>query len=120
MPKCASYRPDGASCERIVGASQTYCYAHDPARAEARRRNASKAARSKPSRELVELKAQLGELADAVLAGELDKGAAAVVNQLLNTKVRVIALERDVRAQEDFEARIAELEGQARERWEAS
>ncbi len=119
MPRCAASKPDGAPCERIVGASQSYCYAHDPARAEARRRSASRAARSKPSRELVELKAQLAGLAGAVLAGKLDKGAAAVVNQILGTKIRVIGLERDIRAQEELEARMADLEGQARERWGA-
>lgn len=119
MPRCAATKPNGTPCERIVGAPQTHCYAHDPARAEDRRRNASRAARSKPSRELVHLKAQLSGLAGAVLAGKLDKGAAAVVNQILNTKVRVIALERDVRAQEELEARIAELEDRSRERWGA-
>ena len=36
MPRCAGSKPDGTPCERIVGASQTYCFSHDPARKEIR------------------------------------------------------------------------------------
>jgi hypothetical protein len=52
MPRCAATKQDGTACERIVRASQRYCYAHDPATAVQRSRNASKAARTNPSREL--------------------------------------------------------------------
>ncbi len=52
MPRCAGIKRDGGQCTAIVNGSQTYCYQHDPARADERRRNASKAARSKPSKKL--------------------------------------------------------------------
>ncbi|MDP9457086.1 MAG: hypothetical protein M3Q60_15210 [Actinomycetota bacterium] len=116
MAGCDGFKPDGSPCGRIVGASQRYCYAHDPARAGARRRNASKAARSKPSRELATLKGRLSDLYADVREGRLDPKVGAVVNQILNTSVRVVNLERDLREQEELAARIEELERVAEER----
>ena len=110
MPRCAHRYDDGRPCERIVGASQEYCYSHDPGRAEERSRNASKAARSKPNRELVGVKAQLQDLTRDVLAGDLETGRAAVANQLINTRLRAIEQERKNRETEDLEARIEALE----------
>jgi len=71
---------------------------------------ASKAARSKPSRELVGLKAQLVDLTQDVLAGRLETGRAAVANQLINTRLRAIELERKIREGDELEARIEALE----------
>lgn len=118
MAGCDGSKPDGSPCGRTVGASQRYCFAHDPARAEARRRNASKAARSKPSRELAKLKGKLSDLYADVREGRLDPKVGAVVNQILNTSVRVVNLERDLRDQDELAARIEELERAAEEqRW---
>ena len=111
MARCAGIKRDGGWCTVIVDGSQTtYCYQHDPKRAEERRRNASRAARAKPSRELAGIKAQLEELTENVLAGEVDRGAAAIANQLINTRLRAIEQERKQREQEDLEARIEALE----------
>ena len=59
MPRCSGKKEDGSPCERIVGASQSYCYSHDPKRAAERRRNASRGGRSKANAEIAGLKAQL-------------------------------------------------------------
>ena len=56
MPRCAGKKEDGSPCERIVGASHTYCYSHDPGRAAERRRNASRGGRSKANAEIAGLK----------------------------------------------------------------
>jgi len=71
---------------------------------------ASKAARSKPSRELSGLKVQLQDLTRDVLAGDLETGRAAVANQLINTRLRAVELERKIRESDELEARIEELE----------
>ena len=110
MPRCAASKPDGSPCERIVGASQRYCYAHDPARSEERKRNASRGGKSRANGEIPELKAQLKKLAADVLSGEVDRGAAAVVNQILNTRARLIELERKIREQEELAQRLQALE----------
>lgn len=114
MARCRSCKPDGTPCERIVGASQDYCFSHDPERREERRRNASRAGKAKPSRELAGIKALLSKLTDRVLGGEgaepLETGRAAVANQLINTRLRAVEVERKIRETEELEQRLEELE----------
>ena len=52
MARCRGNKEDGSPCERIVGASQDYCYSHDPARADERQRNASRGGQAKVHGEL--------------------------------------------------------------------
>jgi hypothetical protein len=110
MPRCAGFKRDGGHCTATVEPPQRYCWWHDPANADTRRRAASKAARSKPSRELVGIKALLSDLAERVLAGEVETGRAAVANQLVNTRLRALEIERKIRESDEMEARIEELE----------
>ncbi len=78
---------------------------------------ASKAAKSKPNRELAGIKALISELTDRVLgrdgAEALETGRAAVANQLINTRLRAIELERRLHETEELEAHIEALEGAA-------
>ncbi len=113
MARCAGTKPDGSPCERIVSASQTYCYAHDPATATQRSRNASKAARSKPSRELTAVKERLRGLAEDVLNAEVDQDAAGVAARILGVYLRAVEQERKLREQEDVLQRIEALEQRA-------
>src|SRR5215210_7504706 len=110
MARCAANKPDGNPCERIVSASQKYCFAHDPANAERRSRSASKAARSKPNREIAALKDQLRHIADGVLSGAIPSKNAAVAVQALSALIRAIEQERKIRELEELEDRVAELE----------
>jgi len=71
---------------------------------------ASKAARSKPNRELPSIKLLLEDLTEQVLTGVLPTGPAAVANQLINTRLRAIEAERKIKETEDLEARIDALE----------
>src|ERR671932_1703319 len=116
MAKCAANKPDGTPCERIVRASQKYCYAHDPLHQQARSRAARKAARSKPNRELSALKEQLFTLYEDVREGRIEPKVGAVVNQVLNTRLRAVALERDIREQEELAERIEALEQKSAEK----
>jgi hypothetical protein len=110
MARCVGFKADETPCERIVGASQTYCYAHDPARAGERKRNASKAGKGTGSREIKDLKKQLEDLAAGVLEGTIERSNAVVVNQILNTRARLIELERKVKEMEELEERLEALE----------
>jgi hypothetical protein len=110
MPRCAGIKRDGGRCAVVVARGQSHCYAHDPDRAEERRRNASRGGRSRGNSEISDLKAQLRRLADNVLSGEVGRAEAAVVNQILNTRARLIELERKIREQEELEARLEALE----------
>src|SRR5918996_65950 len=115
MGRCAGKKGDGSPCERIVSASHEYCYAHDPVYAEDRKRAASKAAkspaRSRSTSEFREIKGRLKDLYTAVLEGRAERAAAAVANQIANTQLRAIELERRVREQDELEERLDELEG---------
>jgi hypothetical protein len=82
MSRCRGNKDDGSPCERIVGASQDYCYSHDPDRAEERRRNASKAGRARHDPEVREIKRLLKDLYTGVLEGRVERAAAAVANRL--------------------------------------
>jgi hypothetical protein len=110
MPRCAGKKEDGSPCERIVGALQSYCYSHDPKRVAERRRNAARGGRSKASTEIVGLRAQLKKLAADVLSGEVDRGAATAVNQIINSQARLLELERKIKETEELEARLEALE----------
>jgi hypothetical protein len=110
MPQCAGIKRDGGRCTVVVGPGQTHCYAHDPRRAEERKRNASRGGKSKGNSEISDLKGQLRKLAADVLSGEVGRSEAAVVNQILNTRLRAIELERKIREQEELEARLEALE----------
>lgn len=113
MARCAGKKPDGVPCERIVGASQQYCYSHDDERKAERSRNASRAGRSRSGGELGEVRDLLREITDRVLDGSLDRGTAIAANMVLNTRVRLIETTRRVQEQEELLSRLGELEERA-------
>jgi len=122
MVVCRATKANGEPCTLPANSPQGLCWAHDPANREKRRRMASKAARSKPKRELSGLKAQLVDLTRDVLAGDLETARAAVANQLINTRLRAIELERKVKETDELEERLEVLERGASEggsRWGA-
>jgi hypothetical protein len=108
--RCAGIKRDGGRCTTIVTPPQTHCYQHDPERAGERKRNASRAAKSKPSRELAGIKQHLSDLADDVLAGEVDRAVAAVASQVLNVYLRAVSVELKIREQQEMTERLEELE----------
>jgi len=109
MPVCAGTKRDGSQCTASVEPPQRYCWWHDPDNAEERQRAASKAGKSRPSRELLAIKTQLQDLTERVLAGGLETGRAAVANQLINTRLRAIEQERKNKESDELEARIEAL-----------
>lgn len=70
---------------------------------------ASRASKAKPSKEVAVLKEELNRLAEDVRAGELDHKVGAVVNQIYNTKLRAVELERQVRETDQLAREIEEL-----------
>ena len=94
--------------------SSAYCIGHDPDQAEARRRRASKGGKSggrgRPAAQLKDVKALLEDLTERVLSSELQTAPAAIANQLLNTRLRAIEMERKIKETEELETRIEALE----------
>jgi hypothetical protein len=117
MTRCGATKRDGTPCTLPAKGLSGYCWAHDPANREQRRKMASRAARSnrrnRPTRELQDVKHRLIDLANDVLEGRADRSCAAVAGQLLNTAIRALEVERKWHETDDLEARVAELEGYA-------
>ena len=117
MPRCGFVKDDGRPCERIVGASQEYCYSHDPERAGERKRNASRGGkrggRGRPVAELAALRDENADIRRRLLeAGEnrLWPGVAAVAVQSINADIRAVSAALKAREQEELEARLEALE----------
>ncbi len=108
--QCSGITREGERCVRSAEGPNGLCWLHDPTRSKECRRAASKAGRSKPSRELVDIKRRLSELADDVLEGRVERGDGAVVSQILNVYLRAISVELKVAEQQEMEARLEELE----------
>ena len=94
----------------VVGPGLRHCYQHDPDRSEERKRNASRGGRSRGNGEIADLKGQLKKLAADVLDGKVERGDAVVVNQILNTRVRLLEQERRIRETEELAVRVEALE----------
>jgi hypothetical protein len=110
MGQCTATKRNGEPCTLPAVGQQSLCWAHDPKNAEKRRKGQSRGGRGKASTEVRDLKGQLQDLATGVLEGRLDRGNAVVVNQILNTRARLIELERRIREQEEIEERLEQLE----------
>ena len=127
MARCPAIKATGERCKGDALPGAGWCYSHDPGRAEERRRNASRGGKSggggRGSGELAGIKALLSELTNRVLGGEgveaLETGRAAVANQLVNTRLRAVELERRIRETDELEERIEQLEQKGGERWRA-
>ena len=124
--KCPAITAAGEGCRGYVHPGKTYCPAHDPNRAQARRTAASKAGRVRTHTEFREVKAQLRQLADDVLAGRQNRADAAVVSQVLGVWARVAEAEVRLRQFEEIAlpefkevvSRLEELESLLNERKE--
>ena len=108
--RCTATKRDGTPCTLPSSGSSDLCWAHDPKNTERRRRGQSRGGKNKPSRELVDIKRRLSDLAGAVLEGRVEKGTAAVASQVLNVYLRAIATEVKVRESEELESRLEKLE----------
>jgi len=114
LARCGAIKADDVRCKAEATPGAEWCYSHDPEHVEERRRRASRGGkaggRGRRGGELRDIKALLEDLTERVLDGVLLPGQAAVANQLINTRLRAVDLERRVRETEDLEARIASLE----------
>ena len=109
MPRCAATKGDGTPCQAIVRESQQLCHAHDPARADQRRRAASKAGKSRTGGEISAIKARLRELAEDVVADKITTAKGSVAAQILGVYLRAVEQERKQREYDEIRGEMAEL-----------
>jgi hypothetical protein len=116
MARCAAIKPNGERCRGDAMPGTDWCWSHDPAHAEQRRRQTSRAGkaggRGRSGSSLQQIRARLEELAEQVLAGDVDRGAAAVAGQLFNTVIRARSVELKEREQEELVERLERLEAE--------
>jgi hypothetical protein len=114
LAKCTGITRTRTRCEGVAIRGSDYCYAHDPARVEERRRNASKGGRrggrGRPSVELQRLQRRFEELAEKVLSGEVERGVGAVAGQFLNGARACVREGLAAREQEELVERLEALE----------
>jgi hypothetical protein len=114
MTLCAGIKADGGRCGAQAMRNSQWCINHDPDKAEARRRRASKGGkrggRGRPSVELARLQARFEDLAEKVLSGEVERGVGAVAGQLLNGARACVRDALAAREQEELVARLEALE----------
>jgi hypothetical protein len=114
MSLCSGIRADGGRCKAQAMRNSQWCLNHDPSRAEARRRRASKGGkrggRGRPQTELAALKAEVRDVIEAVRTGELDKGVGAVLGQLYNVLLKAVSVGLDVEERQELVQRMEALE----------
>jgi hypothetical protein len=115
LATCAGITRAGTACKGIPIEGSTYCYVHHPDHSEERRRHGSKGGkrggRGRPVAELARLQRRFEDLAEQVLAGEVDRARAAVACQLLNGARACIRDALTAREQEELVERLDALEG---------
>src|SRR5919199_1399726 len=97
MSKCAGTKGNGERCRGIAATGSDYCPAHDPNRQEARHRAASKAARSKRGKGVLDvLYEETQKLYEGLERGKIDPKVGAVLVQTVNAQTRIIELHRRI------------------------
>jgi hypothetical protein len=118
--RCKAIKRDGSRCSLPAARENGFCWAHDPANAEQRRRAASKAGKTKPSAELHQIKRQLRNIADEVLEGEITTAKGSVAAQVLGVYLRAVEQERKNFETQELADRLEQLEaayGGGNKRW---
>ena len=120
MVKCSGITRTGTACKGIPIDGSQWCYVHHPDHAEERRRHGAKGGkrggRGRPTTELARLRDRFEELADKVLAGEVERADGAVAGQLLNGARACVRDLLAAREQEEIVERLEELEEGLRHR----
>lgn len=140
MRTCAHVKEGGERCRSRAMNGSDYCYGHDPAKATERSASAKKAGkvggrgRAKPlSEEIAELKRYVRGLISGVHKPEritvrrdgvevsipnpehVPRGTAIAMNQLMNTLVRMIEVERKAHETEELDALLEEMKEKVNE-----
>ena len=117
MSRCAFIREGGEQCKARATEGSTWCYNHDPSKAEERRRAASKGGRTggngrpnSSSSELEDIKEQLRAVLGGAYRGKVDRAVAATLFQGFNVLLRAVELERRIKEMDQLEEQIRELE----------
>jgi Family of unknown function (DUF5763) len=113
--QCRANKRGGERCTLPAKGADGYCWAHSPEHASERRRAASKAGKSKPSREVRTIKDEIKEAIAGVKDGSLDRNIARAMFTGYSVLLEYIKLERGVYVEEQLAARLDALKHDERE-----
>jgi len=110
--QCKGKNKEGLPCQKAAQYDEDLCWSHNPNNHAERVRTASRGGRGHVNREARDARAYLRALRDEVRDGTCPPNVGAVVNQVVNTMLRSIEVERkleetDVRS--EFEELKREL-----------
>ena len=110
MSICTGTRADGYPCTAEASYGSEFCWRHNPARAEERKRNASKGGQAGGRRrggaaarirEVERLKEELNQVTRALMSGEISGRAGDTAIKAINSQLRAIELSKKLRDEED-------------------
>jgi hypothetical protein len=114
LAKCSGITRAGTACKGIPIEGSGYCYVHHPDHSDERRRHGSRGGkrggRGRPVSELARLQRRFEELAEQVLAGQVERARGAVAGQLLNGARACVRDALTAREQEELVERMEALE----------
>jgi hypothetical protein len=120
--RCQALKGDGTRCKARAMEGSTWCFNHDPAKAQERSANARKGGRTGGRGrgsldETTQAKKYIRGLVVQLLNGGVQREVATACFMGLNILARYVELERRIRESDELEARIEALE--VRQRLEA-
>jgi hypothetical protein len=114
LAKCSGITRAGTACKGIPIEGSGYCYVHHPDHSDEKRRHGSRGGkrggRGRPVSELARLQRRFEELAEQVLAGQVERARGAVAGQLLNGARACVRDALTAREQEELVERMEALE----------
>lgn len=108
--QCPATTLKGGQCSGSVPDGKYWCWYHDPANSDKRRRAASKGGKGNRSKVSKDLHQLLESLTEQVVGGELEPYPASVAGQLVGVRLRLLEYERRVKETDELEARLEALE----------
>jgi hypothetical protein len=114
MRQCSFIKANGERCGGTATASHGLCWAHAPENAAQRHRSASRAAKSKGSKELRAIKAKIQMIIDELEAGTRERGDASVMFQGYRTLKDFLELERKQAELDEIRGELEEIRRELR------
>jgi len=109
LGQCRANKRNQEPCTLPAIGPDGYCWAHSPKHKEERRRSASRAGKSKPSREVRTIKEEIVAAIAGVKDGSLDRNVARAMFTGYGVLLEYIKLERGVYVEEELAQRLDAL-----------
>ena len=103
---CRATKRNGKPCTLSATTQDGLCWAHSPANAAHRKEIAAKGGKGRTGGKLKELEAKLETLYEGIEGGQIDRGTGAVLNQVLNTSVRLVEVQHKLSELEELERQV--------------